>query len=103
MKRTLLACAAVLALMSAAHAQTMDVKIDTQKITQTWMDAFNKKDFATVANMYSDNGFYSNPWWTAVGPQAMEKALKQTDDKLPMMLTAINVDRAERLVDVGWS
>jgi hypothetical protein len=36
-------------------------------------ERFQQKDFATVANMYSDEGFYSNPWWTEVGPQAIEK------------------------------
>lgn len=103
MKQTLLASAAVLALISVANAQTMDAKADTQKIVQTWMDAFNKKDFAAVANMYSDDGFYSNPWWTSVGPRAIEKALRQTDDKLHMTLTALNVDWAARLGDVEWS
>jgi ketosteroid isomerase-like protein len=100
MKRTLLACAGVLALMSAAHAQTTDEKQDAQKAAQTWMDAFNKKDFATVANMYSYNGVYSNPWWTSVGPQAIEKAFK--DEKRQMTVTAIKVDRADRLADVEW-
>jgi hypothetical protein len=76
MKRTLLACAAVLTLMSVTHAQTMDVKKDAQKVAQTWMDAFNNKDFATVANMYSDDGVFSNQWFTEVGQQAIGKAFK---------------------------
>jgi len=102
MKRTLLVCAAVLALMSVAHAQTMDAKADAQKAAQTWMDAYNKKDFATVANMYNDSGFYSNPWWTAVGRQAIEKRFKEFSEKLRLTLTAINVDHASRLADVEW-
>ena len=69
MKRTLLAGTAVLPLMSVSQAQTMDAKADNQKMAQTWMDAFNKKDFTMVASMYNDDGFYSTPWWTAVKPQ----------------------------------
>ena len=75
---------------------------NAQKDAQVWMDAFNKKDFAAVVGLYVEDGFISNPWWTAAGSAAMENAFRVTDEKLHLTLTDITVTDAKRFGDVEW-
>lgn len=62
-----------------ARSQTtpVDTKADIQKVATAWMDAYNKKDAATIAKMYAEDAVFSNPGWTASGRTAIEDAVNK--------------------------
>ena len=79
MKALFVAIALAVALTAApvAYSQTVDTKADIQKATNEWMDAYNKKDAAMVAKIYSADATMSVPGWTASGQAAIEDGMKK--------------------------
>ena len=67
------------------------------------MNAYNKKDAATIANMYTNDGTFSNPGWTASGRTAIEDALNKEFALGIFKYTSITVDQAQRIGDMTYS
>ena len=66
-------CGLLMLVADTAGAQApVDLKGNTQKLANAWMQAYNNKDAATVAKMYADDAVFSNPGWTASGRAAKE-------------------------------
>ena len=57
---------------AVAQNAPIDTRADVQKLAGQWMDAYNKKDAAAVANMYTDDAVVSFPQWTVSGRTAIE-------------------------------
>ena len=74
--------------IGVAHAQNTDITVDVQKLANNWMNAYNNKDAATIANMYAENGIFSNANWTASGRTAIADALNK-EFALGVKFTAI--------------
>ena len=55
----------------------IDTKADVQKLAAQWMDAYNKKDAATIAKMYTDDALVSFDQWTASGSAALQDAFNK--------------------------
>ena len=104
-----IALAAALAAAPVAYSQTADSKADIQKTANEWMDAYNKKDAAAVAKMYSSDAMMSGPGWTATGQNAIEDGIKKDMAAgVFSKVTSITVDQSQRVGDMnyamgGWS
>jgi uncharacterized protein (TIGR02246 family) len=99
------ALAASLIVMPAlAHAQSapVDTKADIQQIATDWMNAYNKQDAATIAQMYAEDAVFSTAGWTANGRTAIQEAVKQ-DIAGGGKVTAITVDQSHRIGDLNYS
>jgi ketosteroid isomerase-like protein len=66
------------------------------------MDAYNKKDAATIAKMYTDDAVVSFDQWTASGRAALQDAF---DKEFPAdtKFTAITVDQSQRIGDLMYA
>jgi len=98
--------ASLMMAVPAASAQTasVDTKADIQKIATDWMDAYNKKDAATIAKMYADDAVFSNPGWTASGRAAIEDGLKKDLAAGTFSrVDSITVDQSHRVGDLNYS
>ena len=62
-----------------------------------------QKDAATIANMYTNDGIFSNPGWTASGRTAIEDALNKEFALGIFKYTSITVDQAQRIGDMTYS
>jgi len=52
----------LIAIPAAAPAQSpIDTTAQIQQAANNWMSAYNKKDAATIATMYTEDAVYSNP------------------------------------------
>ena len=49
----------VIPALAYAENAPIDTKADVQKLAGQWMDAYNKKDAATIAKMYTDDAVVS--------------------------------------------
>ncbi len=91
---------------AVAHAQSapVDTKADIQKVATDWMNAYNKKDVATIGQMYADDGVFSNPGWTASGRTAIEESLKKDMAAgVFSSVTSITVDQSHRVGDLNYA
>lgn len=86
-----------------AQSAPVDMKADFQKLATAWMDAYNKKDAATIAQMYTDDAVFSNPGWTASGRAAIEQALNKEFAVGIFKYTSIVVDQSQRVGDLTYS
>ena len=93
-----------IAISAIAHAQNYqsDITADVQKLANDWMNAYNNKDAATVANTYAEGGIFSNSNWTASGRTAIADALNK-EFALGVKMTAIIVDQSQRIGDMAYS
>src|SRR6516225_3378716 len=100
-----MAFATFIAISAIAHAQNYQsyITADVQKLANDWMNAYNKKDAATIANMYTNDGILSNPGWTASGRTAIEDALNKEFALGIFKYTSITVDQAQRIGDMTYS
>ena len=100
-----MAFATFIAISAIAHAQNYQSYIteDVQKLANDWMNAYNKQDAATIANMYTNDGIFSNPGWTASGRTAIEDALNKEFALGIFKYTSITVDQAQRIGDMTYS
>jgi len=100
-----MAFATFVAISAIAHAQNYQsyITADVQKLANDWMNAYNKKDAATIANMYTNDGTFSNPGWTASGRTAIEDALNKEFALGIFKYTSITVDQAQRIGDMTYS
>jgi ketosteroid isomerase-like protein len=80
----------------------VDTKAEVQKLASVWMDAYNKQDAATIAQMYGDDAVLSTVFYTANGRAAIQDALKQ-DMAGGAKLTAITVDQSHRVGDMNYA
>jgi len=104
--KALFAIALAVALTTApvAFSQTVDTKADVQKLATDWMDAYNKKDVATIGKMYSADAVFSNPGWTASGRAAIEDGLKKDIAAGGFSkVTSITVDQSHRVGDLNYA
>ena len=92
----------LIAISAVAHAQNTDITADVQKLANDWMTAYNNKDAATIANMYAEDGIFSNTNWTASGRTAIADALNK-EFALGVKFTAITVDQSQRIGDMAYS
>jgi uncharacterized protein (TIGR02246 family) len=102
----LLLAASLMMVAQAARSETtsVDTKADIQKMATAWMDAYNKKDAATIAKMYAEDAVFSNPGWTASGRTAIEDALnKDLAAGAFSKVNSITVDQAHRVGDLDYS
>jgi uncharacterized protein (TIGR02246 family) len=102
----LLLAASLMMVAQAARSETtsVDTKADIQKMATAWMDAYNKKDAATIAKMYADDAVFSNPGWTAAGRAAIEDALnKDLAAGSFSKINSITVEQAHRVGDLDYS
>ena len=98
----MLLAASLIAMPAIADAQSMDVTTDVQKLSNAWMNAYNKKDAAMIAQMYTDHGIFSNAAWTASGRTAIADALNK-EFALGIKMDSIKVDQAQRIGDISYS
>lgn len=96
--------ATFIAISAVAHAQHYQSYIteDVQKLASDWMNAYNKRDAATIADMYTNDGIYSNSAWTASGRSAIADALNE-EFALGTKINSITVDQAQRIGDMSFS
>jgi uncharacterized protein (TIGR02246 family) len=87
---------------TSAYAQSTDIKADIQTAANDWMNAYNNKDAATIANMYAEDGIFSNTNWTASGRTAIADAPNK-EFALGVKFTAITVDQSQRDGDMAYS
>ena len=78
----------------------IDTKADVQKLAAQWMDAYNKKDAATIAKMYTDDALVSFDQWTACGSAALQDAFNK-EFPADTKFTAITVDQSQRIGDLN--
>jgi hypothetical protein len=71
--------ASLIVIPAVGHAENapIDTKADVQKLAEQWTDAYNKKDAATIAKMYTDDAVVSFDQWTASGRAAFQDALNK--------------------------
>ena len=92
----------LIAIPAIANAQSMDITADVQKLANDWMNAYNKKDAATIAQMYTDDGTFSTAAWTASGRTAIADALNK-EFAAGIKMNFITVDQAQRIGDISYS
>ena len=92
----------LIAIPAIANAQSMDITADVQKLANDWMNAYNKKDAATIAQIYTDDGIFSTAAWTASGRTAIADALNK-EFALGIKMDSIKVDQAQRIGDISYS
>jgi uncharacterized protein (TIGR02246 family) len=94
--------ASLLVMPAIAHTENapVDTKADVQKLAEQWMDAYNKKDAATIANMYTDDAVVSYSPWTVSGRAALQDALGK-EFSADTKFTAITVDQSQRIGDLN--
>ena len=100
-----MALAASLMVMPAlAHAQSAPVgtKADIQQIATDWMNAYNKQDAATIAQMSPKTHFSPLPDGLLTVGATIQEALKQ-DIAGGGKVTAITVDQSHRVGDLNYS
>jgi ketosteroid isomerase-like protein len=89
---------------TGAHAQSIDSKADLEKAAGDWMNAYNKKDAATVAQVYTDEAVVSGPGWTASGRAAILEALnKDLAAGVFSRVNSITVDQSHRIGDMNYA
>ena len=87
---------------TSAQAQSTDITADIQAAANDWMNAYNSKDAAKIAQMYAEDGIFSNANWTASGRAAIADALNK-EFPLGVKFSAITVDSAQRINDMAYS
>lgn len=92
----------LIAISAVAYAQNTDITADVQKLANDWMNAYNNKDATAIANMYAEDGIFSNTNWTASGRTAIADALNK-EFALGVKFTAITVDQSKRIGDMAYS
>jgi uncharacterized protein (TIGR02246 family) len=94
--------ASLILIPSVGHTENaaIDTKADVQKLAAQWMDAYNAKDAATIAKMYTDDAVVSFSQWTTSGRAALQDALSK-EFAADVKFTAITVDQSERFGDVN--
>ena len=94
--------ASLIVIPAVGHAENapVDTKADVQKLAEQWMDAYNKKDAATIAKMYTDDAVVSFDQWTAAGRAAFQAALNK-EFPADTKFTAITVDQSQRVGDLN--
>jgi uncharacterized protein (TIGR02246 family) len=92
----------LIAMPAVAHAENapVDTKADIQKLAAQWMDAYNKKDAAAIANMYTDDAVVSFSQWTASGRAALQDALSK-EFPADTKFKGITVDHSQRVGDMN--
>ena len=93
---------AMLLIVTSAHAQSTDVSADIQKAANDWMNAYNNKDAAKIAQMYAEDGIFSNANWTASGRAAIADALNK-EFPVGFKFSSITVENAQRINDMAYS
>ena len=90
---------------AVAHADgaPIDTKMESQKLATEWMNAYNKKDAATIAQMYTEDAVLSNAAWTASGRSAIQDSLSKEFAADILKFTAITVDESQRVGDLNYS
>ena len=90
---------------AVAHAESapIDTKVEIQKIATEWMNAYNKKDAATIGQIYTDDAIFSNPGWTASGRAAIQESLGKEFAADIFKYTSITVDQSQRVGDLNYS
>ena len=95
--------AALLAVLGAPTVALAEGPIDTkanmEKAAAQWMDAYNKHDAATIANMYSPDAMVSFTSWTVMGRSAHQEAFNK-EFPAGVKFTSITVDQSQRIGDV---
>ena len=87
---------------AAAAAQSpIDTTAQIQQAANNWMSAYNKKDAATIATMYTEDAVYSNPGWTASGRTAIIDGLNK--EFAIFKFADIVVEQGQRLGDMSYS
>jgi uncharacterized protein (TIGR02246 family) len=79
----------------------MDTTAQIQQNANNWMNAYNNKDAATIAKMYTEDAVYSNAGWTASGRAAITDGLNKEFGLFKV--GAIVVDQGQRLGDMSYS
>jgi ketosteroid isomerase-like protein len=94
--------ASLIVIPASTYAENapIDTKADVQKLAGQWMDAYNQKDAATIAKMYTDDAVVSFDQWTATGRAALQDALNK-EFPADTKFTAITVDQSERVGDLN--
>jgi uncharacterized protein (TIGR02246 family) len=94
--------ALLITIPAVGHAENapIDTKADVQKLAEQWMDAYNKKDAATIAKMYTDDAVVSFDQWTASGRAEFQDALNK-EFPADTKFTAITVDQSRRVGDLN--
>jgi uncharacterized protein (TIGR02246 family) len=87
---------------AVAHTENapIDTKADVQNLAAQWMDAYNKKDAATISKMYTDDALVSFDQWTASGRAALQDAFTK-EFAADVKFTAITVDQSQRIGDLN--
>jgi len=87
-----------------SQSTSVDTQADVQKTATAWMDAYNKKDAATIAKMCAEDAVFSNPGWTVSGQPAIEETLnKDIAGGAFGKMTSITVEQAHRVGDLDYS
>jgi uncharacterized protein (TIGR02246 family) len=82
-----------------AQNAPIDTKADVQKLAGQWLDAYNKHDAATIANMYTPDASVSFTSWTVAGRPALQEAFNK-EFPADVKFTAITVDQSQRIGDM---
>jgi ketosteroid isomerase-like protein len=99
-----IALATALTVAPIAYSQTVDTQTDILKAATEWMDAYNKKDAAAVANLYSADAVVSSPRWTVTGRAAIEDGLKKDMAAGAFTrITSITADQSHRVGDLVYA
>jgi uncharacterized protein (TIGR02246 family) len=84
----------------SAEMAPVDTKADVQKLAAQWMDAYNNKDAAAIAKMYTDDAVVSFAQWTTSSRAALQEALDK-EFAAGVKFTAITVDKSQPVGDVN--
>ena len=97
--------ASLIAMPAVAQADSapIDTKAEFQQAATDWMNAYNKKDAATIAQMYTEDAVFSNAAWTASGRAAIQNSLSKEFAADILKFTAITVDQSQRVGDLNYS
>jgi|SRR5579883_339807 uncharacterized protein (TIGR02246 family) len=63
-------------LVTALPTRAEDLRAAGEQEAKRWQDAYNSKDAATIAGMYTEDAVYSSFAWTAAGRQAIQQGLQ---------------------------
>jgi uncharacterized protein (TIGR02246 family) len=82
--------------------QASDTKAFVQKVADDWMNAYNKGDAATIAQMYADDGLVSFSQWTVSGRGAIQEAFTK-EFGAGVKFSSIMVDQSKRAGDLMYA
>jgi len=92
----------VIPAVAQAENAAVDTKADIQKVAIDWMNAYNKKDAATIAQMYTDDAVVSFAQWTVAGRAAIQDAFNK-EFSADIKFSSIMVDQSQRIGDLMYA